>query len=91
MAQVIFNPDIHAQLIDLGYAYEAIPAYFDDGDSENGPGPYGSPPYDEYTGPDEYICIDEKGHVVWREARDLELEAWFDEQQALAERMTYSR
>ena len=77
-----YNPELHDHLIDLGFNYDPMPAEFDDGDPENGPGTWGHPPYDQYTASDEYICIDEGGHVVHRENRDLEFEVWIDEQQA---------
>ena len=77
-----YNPELHDHLIDLGFNYDPMAAEFDDGDAENGPGAWWHPPYDQYTASDEYISIDDGGHVVHRENRDLEFEAWIDEQQA---------
>jgi hypothetical protein len=71
------NPDLHDHLTALGYDFDPMPAEFDDGDPENGPGTGGHPPYDQYIGPDEFIMI-EDGHVVHRAARDLDLERWID-------------
>lgn len=73
-----FNPQLHAELLAKGYVFTPMEAEFDDGDPENGPGQDGSPPYDEYQGPDEYVFVDEDG-TAHHEARDHELEAWIDQ------------
>ena len=73
-----FNPEVHDHLIAIGYTFIPRPAEWDDGDPENGPGTGGYDEWDEYEGPAEYIAIDRSGHVVHREDRDLEFEAWID-------------
>jgi hypothetical protein len=76
-----FNEDVHHWLVELGYERAYCPADFEDvGDAENGPKLVGGPAYDEYTGPEEYIIIDESGHFAHREKRDLAMEAWCNEQ-----------
>lgn len=76
-----YNEDAHQQLLALGYEHENMPAEFDDGDAENGPGSWGHPPYDEYTSNDDYIIIDQAGQFVHHEMRDLELEHFVARQQ----------
>lgn len=73
-----YNEDAHKQLVALGYEYERVEAEFDDGTPEDGPGTWGHPPYDQYTSDVDYIIIDESGHFVHHEMRDLKLEEFLD-------------
>jgi hypothetical protein len=85
MTREPFNVAVHDQLTVLGYELtQHREDYWDDGDAESGPSLNGGPAYDEYCGPDEYICIDEQGHVVHRDDRNLELEQWLDDQDLAA-------
>jgi hypothetical protein len=73
----ILNPTVHSQLSALGYEHEHIPADFDDGDAENGPGTWGHPAFDTYTGPDYYVHVNASG-ILHIEKRDHQLEAWIN-------------
>ena len=78
-----FNQDIHDNLVAMGYVPTLYECTFEDvGDAENGPELTGDPAFDEYKGPAEYVIVDESGHVVHREERDLVFEAWIEEQEA---------
>jgi hypothetical protein len=63
-----FNRDIHEHLVALGYRFTPQIACFGYGDEWEDA-------VDRYEGPEEYIVIDEGGHVVSRWDRDLDQEA----------------
>lgn len=71
-----FNGFIHRLLTESGYTYIHFEAEFDDGDPENGPGTWGSPPFDEYSSETHRVVVDEYGWPIYMEARDLAFEAY---------------
>jgi hypothetical protein len=74
-----YNADLDAHLTELGYKRTWHPDSFeDDGDGESGPHLTGGPAFDEYEDATERVIIDEKGHAVHRELRDLEMEKFIE-------------
>ena len=77
----VFNLEVHAHLIELGYTFAFREADFEDvGNGETGPILKGGPAYNEYASDEDYIFIDHKGHFAHYEKRDLAWENWIDEQ-----------
>ncbi len=77
------NQDIHATLYQFGYVLSQHPEYIEEvGNCETGPMVNWCPAYDEYTTHDSRIIIDQYGHVVIFEDRDLAVEAYCDEMAA---------
>lgn len=75
-----FNEQLHAELTAQGYTYIHHEAEcIDDGDGESGPMPRFTPAYDEYVGATEYVYVCDDG-LTHREARNLKLEKWFEQQ-----------
>lgn len=69
---------LHELLTDQGaYIHTHIEADFDDGDAENGPGPYGHGPFDLYEG-DSHDIIVENGLIVNMIAIDWDLARFFE-------------
>ena len=82
----MFNIEIHDHLLALGFAWTPHEAEVQDhGNGETGPMVHWCPPWDEYVADDWRVIIDQNGHVVVSEARDLAFEAWCDEMSAQAE------
>lgn len=77
------NPEVHAQLIALGYRHTHSPAEGAGGDAESGPD-YRSAhdAFDTYESATDYVVIDHRGHFVHYELRDLELEAFVNGQRS---------
>jgi hypothetical protein len=70
-----FNEAAHAHLLSVGYTHLRVEAEFDDGDPENGPGVWGAPAYDVYTGYEEIVGIGSHGLASFVK-RDIERERW---------------
>lgn len=75
----MFNPGIHACLVELGFVHTAHEADIEDvGDAESGPMLSGHPGWDEYVTEDYRVIIDHRGNYAMSEYRDLAFEAWCD-------------
>lgn len=82
----MFNPEIHAHLLALGFAYTHHEEDFEDrGGPESGPMISHYPAWDEYETDDWRVIVDHHGRAGLSEARDLAFEAYCDEMEAQAE------
>lgn len=61
-----FNPEVHDNLLTLGFTHAQYEAdWHDDGDAESGPHLAGGPGWDEYLRESDMtkVCVDEDGSV----------------------------
>jgi hypothetical protein len=74
----------HEFLTDQGaYTHYHVPAEFDDGDPENGPGTVGFDEVDVYEG-DSHIIILRRGIIIDLVPRDWEFEVFIEEMERQA-------